>query len=65
MSLHMFGQTIWALSLYHAVTWLTADVCHVNDTKQGPDLSIVGSYITFALCKFFITMTVIILCNTF
>ena len=43
----------------------TADVCHVNGTKHGLDLSIVGIYITFAQCKMFITMTVIILCKTF
>ena len=31
------------------VTRLTADVCHVNGTKHGSDLSAVGSYITFAV----------------
>ena len=41
--------------------WLTADECRVNGTKHGSDLSIFGGYITFALCKMFITMTVIIL----
>ena len=30
--------------------WLTADTCHVNDTKHISDLSIVGSSITFLLC---------------
>ena len=36
----MFGQTI--LYLYHVTTAVTADVCHVNVTKHGSDLSIVG-----------------------
>ena len=59
----MFGQTI--LYLYHVTTAVTADIYHVNGTKHGSDLSIVGSYVTFSPCKLFITMTVIILCNTF
>ena len=55
----MFGLTI--LFLYQLFP-LTADVCHVYSTKHGSDLSIVGSYITFAPFKMFISMTVIILC---
>ena len=51
--------------IFIPVTWLTADVCHVNCTKHGSDLSTVRNYITFAPCKLFLTMTVIILCNTF
>ena len=48
-------------------TWLTADVhvYNVNGIKHGSDLSIVGSYITFAPCKMYVTMKVIILCYTF
>ena len=59
----MFGQTI--LYLYHVTTAVTADICHVNGTKHGSDVSIVGSYVAFAPWKLFITMTVIILSNTF
>ena len=50
--------------MFIPVSWLTADVCHVNGTKHGSDLSIVDSNITLSLCKLFITMTGIIICNT-
>ena len=39
-------------SIFTAVTWLTADKCHVYGTKHGSDLSIVGSYVTFHQCFF-------------
>ena len=49
------------------VSWLKADTCHVNVTKHGSDFSIVGTCrcITFPPCILFITITIIILCNTF
>ena len=37
-------------SIFILVKWLTADTCHVNDTKHISDLYIVGSYITFLVC---------------
>ena len=47
-------------SVFIPVTWLIADVCHATGTKHGLDLFVVGSYITFASCNLFITLTVII-----
>ena len=49
------------------VSWLTADSCHANVTKHRSDFSIVGTCrcITFPPCILFITITIIILCNTF
>ena len=66
MPLHVQGFNFLSNNcIFIPVTWLTADVCHVNGTKHDPDLSSVGSYITFAPCKIFITMIVTLLYNTF
>ena len=34
-------------SIFIPVTWLTADACHVNSSKHGSNVYIVGSCITF------------------
>ena len=41
-------------TIFIPITWLTANACHVNGTKHGSDIYIVGSYNTFPECIFLV-----------